>query len=164
MTNPALLLIDVQQGLDDPRLGRRNNPGAEAPMAAMRAAWRKAGLPVIHVQHMSTEPGPTLRPGAPGNAIKPEVAPHPSETLFQKSVNSAFIGTGLEAHLRDHGIESLVIAGPTTDPCVSRTARMAGNLGFSVVIVEDATATFGRVTSTREVLGALPETGLRPPP
>ena len=64
--------------------------------------------------------------------------------MFRKTVNSAFIGTALEAHLHREGIRSLVIAGLITDHCVSTTARMAGNLGFDVVVVADATATFER--------------------
>jgi nicotinamidase-related amidase len=140
----ALLLIDVQQGFADPRWGARNNPDAEQRIAALLAAWRRAGWPVLHVQHMSQEPGSPLRPEAPGNAFRPEAAPLAGEPLFQKTVNSAFIGTTLEEHLRHEGIGALVIAGLTTDHCVSTTARMAGNLGFEVVIVEDATATFER--------------------
>lgn len=87
----ALLLIDVQLGLDDPAWGRRNNPGAERNMAALLAAWRASGRPVIHVQHMSRRPDSPLRPGLPGNALKPEVAPADGEPLFRKDVNSAFM-------------------------------------------------------------------------
>ena len=140
--NQALLLIDVQQAFDDPSWGPRNNPGAEAAIAKLLAAFRAKGLPVIHVKHDSVEPQSTLRPERPGNALKPEAAPLPGEPLFAKSVNSAFIGTGLEAHLRERGIASLVIAGFITNHCVSTTARMAGNLGFQVTVVEDACATF----------------------
>jgi nicotinamidase-related amidase/catechol 2,3-dioxygenase-like lactoylglutathione lyase family enzyme len=140
----ALILIDVQRGFDDPRLGPRNNPDAEASMARLLAAWRAAGRPVVHIRHMSTEPESPLRPGTPGNAFKPVVAPLDGEPVFEKSVNSAFIGTGLEAYLREAGITSLVMAGLTTDHCVSTSARMAGNLGFTTVVVADATATFDR--------------------
>jgi nicotinamidase-related amidase len=143
-TNTALLVIDVQQGLDDPRFGERNNPDAEKRIADLLAAWRAAGRPVVHVQHLSLEPQSPLREDRPGHALKPEVTPMSGEPLFQKHVNSAFIGTEFEAYLRAREINDLVVVGLTTDHCVSTTARMAANLGFTVTVVDDATATFER--------------------
>lgn len=140
----ALLVIDVQQGFDDPRLGARNNPDAERRIADLLAAWRAAGRPVVHAQHLSLEPQAPLREDAPGHALKPEALPLTGEPVFRKHVNSAFIGTDLEAYLRERGIDKLVLVGITTDHCVSTTARMAANLGFTVTVVEDATATFER--------------------
>lgn len=144
MPDPALLLIDLQLGLDDPKYGARNNPDAERNVARLLEAWRARNAPVIHVQHMSTEPDSPLRPELPGNAFKPEAIPAPGEPVFQKQVNSAFIGTALEQHLRDRGITDLVIVGITTDHCVSTSVRMAANLGFRVTLVSDGTATFER--------------------
>lgn len=143
----ALLLIDVQRGFDDEAYwgGGRNNPDAEENIAALLEAWRETGRPVIHVQHASTNPRSPLRPGHPGHEIKPEAAPREGEPVVVKNVNSAFIGTSLEADLRDAGISALVIAGFITNHCVSTTTRMAGNLGFRTVVVSDATATFDRV-------------------
>jgi nicotinamidase-related amidase len=140
----ALLLVDVQQGLDDPRWGARNNPDAEQRIADLLAVWRATGRPVIHVQHLSLVPQSPLREDAPGHAFKVQARPIADEPVFQKHVNSAFIGTELEAHLRSNGIDALVIVGITTDHCVSTTARMAANLGFDVTVVEDATTTFER--------------------
>lgn len=144
--NAALVLIDVQQGMDDPRWGARNNRGAERQMVRLLSAWRQAGRPVIHVQHLSREPDSPLRPERSGCAFKLETAPLGEEPVFQKQVNSAFIGTALESHLHEGGIEHLVMVGLTTDHCVSTSARMASNLGFSVTVVADATATFDRVS------------------
>jgi nicotinamidase-related amidase len=140
----ALLLVDVQQGFDDPCWGIRNNPEAEARMARLLEAWRDRGLPVIHIQHCSTDPDSPLRPELPGSALKEATGPRPGELVIQKRVNSAFIQTPLEAHLARQGISALVVVGLTTDHCVSTTVRMAENLGFTVFLVSDATATFGR--------------------
>lgn len=135
----------------------RNNPSAETNVARLLAAWRAAGRTVLHVRHDSTSPGSPLRPGQPGNDFKPEATPADGEAVHPKSVNSAFIGSGLEDDLRRRGAGSLVIVGPTTNHCVSTTARMAGNLGFDAVVVLDATATFdgpgldGRVRPAAEV-------------
>jgi nicotinamidase-related amidase len=64
--------------------------------------------------------------------------------VFEKTVNSAFVGTGLEQHLREAGIERLVIVGLTTDHCVSASTRSASDLGFDVTLISDATAAFER--------------------
>jgi nicotinamidase-related amidase len=110
----ALLVIDVQQGFDQARWGSRNNPDAERRIAELLDGWRSTGRPVIHVQHMSREPDSPLRPDHPGNAFKPEAMPLPAEPVFQKQVNSAFIGTALEQHLREHGIDWCWRASPPT--------------------------------------------------
>ena len=142
--NAALLVVDVQRGFDAPSWGGRNNPEAEANIARIIAAWRKAGRPVYHVFHDSVSPESPLRPDSPGNAPKAEAAPAEGEPIYRKSVNSAFIGTSLEADLRSAGIETVVVVGLTTNHCVSTTVRMAGNLGFETLLVTDATATFDR--------------------
>ena len=140
--NAALILIDIQQGFDDLKYwGPRNNPAAEANAAKLLAAWRASGRPLFHVQHLSTTPGSPLRPGQPGCEFKSAVRPQPSEPVIGKQVNSAFIGTDLEARLREGGIDTLVIAGLTTAHCVSTTTRMAGNLGFRTLLAADACAT-----------------------
>jgi nicotinamidase-related amidase len=143
-TNAALLVIDVQTGFNDKSWGPRNNPGAEACIADLLGAWRATGRPVVHVRHRSSSPQGSFRPEMPGHAPKPEAQEAPGEPIHHKSVNSAFIGTTLEADLRRAGIDTLVVVGLTTNHCVSTTVRMAGNLGFRAVVVSDATATFDR--------------------
>ena len=138
----ALLIIDVQQGFDDPSWGPRNNPNAEENIARLLKAWRDQDGLVVCVQHLSTEPDSPLRPGQPGVQLREEVQPLDGDLLIQKHVNSAFIGTDLQAQLEAQGIDTVVVVGLTTNHCVSTTARMAANLGFDVVVVEDATAAF----------------------
>lgn len=144
-TNATLLLIDVQQGFLDASWGPRNNPDAEANIARLLAAWRRDGRPVRHVLHSSRSAAGTFFLDTPGHDPKPEAAPVPGEPVHVKGVNSAFIGTTLEQDLRDAGVDTLFVVGLTTNHCVSTTVRMAGNLGFTVYLVEDATATFDRL-------------------
>jgi nicotinamidase-related amidase len=140
----ALLVIDVQQGFDDPSWGRRNNPAMEARVAELLASWRAHHRPVLHARHMSTLPASPLRPGQLGNDFKTGAEPQPDEPVIEKRVNSCFIRTPLDEYLRLLGIRGLVLAGLTTNHCVSTTARMAGNMGYAVWVVSDATATFAR--------------------
>jgi nicotinamidase-related amidase len=140
----ALIVIDVQQAFLDPRWGERNNPEAESNVGRLLAAWRNSGRPIRHIVHDSVEPQSLLRPESPGNAIQTVAEPGSNEPVYRKHVNSAFIGTTLEKDLRQDGIDTLVIVGLTTNHCVSTTARMAGNLGFTTFVVSDATASFAR--------------------
>lgn len=139
---PALVLIDVQRGFDEPVWGERNNPDAEDRIAKLLTKWRERSWPIIHVQHASQFAESPLHPDRPGHRLKDIARPRGVEPLFVKGVNSAFIGTGLEAHLHDSGIDQLVIVGLTTNHCVSTTTRMAENLGFTAYVVSDATAAF----------------------
>jgi nicotinamidase-related amidase len=144
--NPALLLIDIQKGFDDIAYwgGQRNNPDAENKAAELLKLWRENKLPVFHIQHCSTTPTSPLRETHPGNEFKDIVKPIAGERIVKKNVNSAFIGTDLKEQLDQAAIHKLVIAGLTTDHCVSTTTRMAGNLGYETFLVSDATATFNK--------------------
>jgi nicotinamidase-related amidase len=141
-TNATLVLIDVQDGFDAPYWGDRNNPDAERNIERLLARWRASRRPVIHVRHDSVEPDSALRPDSPGNAIKDEAAPAPGEPVVGKNVNSAFIGTDLEARLRAEASDTVVLCGFTTNHCVSTTARMAGNLGFRTFVLSDGTVAY----------------------
>ena len=142
--NPALILIDIQKGFDDINYwgGERNNPDAEQNAGKLLAFWRKMELPIFHVKHCSANPNSRLAEGQPGNDFQDVVKPLPEELIIRKNVNSAFIGTNLKDLLDEAGIRKVVIAGLTTDHCISTTTRMAGNLGFDTYLIEDAVAAF----------------------
>ncbi|CAG8188242.1 unnamed protein product [Penicillium nalgiovense] len=190
----ALILIDNQSGFSNPKTishwgTTRSNPRYEANLQALLSAFRSARsssstpLEVIHIFHSSTTPGSPFHPSNPEQGIRPldfaAPAADGSEPVFWKSVNSSFIGTGLEAHLREKGFRQLIIAGLTTDHCVSTTVRMAANLGVvdrylgdgpirlrsdgthenevdvdkgRIVLVGDATATFGKAGIDSETI------------
>ncbi len=142
----ALLLIDIQQGLDESEHWgeHRNNSGAEQNCRRLLDYFRQRSWPLFHIKHNSVHPQSPLYPGKAGNAIKPIVAPSQGETVIEKKTNSAFIGTGLEDILKKARISSLVVAGLTTDHCVSATVRNAADLGFDTILVSDATATYAK--------------------
>ncbi|MEL7022741.1 MAG: cysteine hydrolase family protein [Pseudomonadota bacterium] len=140
----VLLVIDAQVGINTPDWGVRSQPDAEQNIARLLQAFRQADQKVIHVQHDALKASSPLWPGTPGHAFMPEAVPASGEPIFNKTVNSAFIGTTLEAYLREHDLNSLVVAGFTTDHCISTSVRMAGNLGFDVTVIADATGTHER--------------------
>lgn len=136
----TLILIDIQVGFEAPVWGERNNPLAEKHAGRLLRSWRENGLPIVHVKHVSTTPGSPLH--GQGTEFKPEVQPLPGETVIEKGVNSAFIGTNLDSHLKEIGATDLTICGLTTPHCVSTTTRMAANMGYNVWLVADACASF----------------------
>lgn len=154
--NPALILIDLQKGWEhlDHWGGNRNNPDAERVALELLEEWRKRKLPIFHVIHGSKDPNSELHPNKPGFEMLDELKPLDGEPLLVKNVNSAFIGTDLQEQLENRGIDTLVIAGLTTNHCVSTTTRMAGNFGFEVYLISDATATFDRKGLNGEVFPA----------
>ncbi|KAF2334954.1 cysteine hydrolase family protein [Flavobacterium daemonense] len=146
LNNPALILIDIQKGFHDLAYwgGDRNNVDAEQKAGELLELWRSKKLPIFHVQHCSSNPNSILNEKNPGNEFQDVVKPLEAETIIKKNVNSAFIGTNLKELLDNAKIENLVILGLTTDHCVSTTTRMAGNFGYNVHLISDATATFNK--------------------
>ena len=128
----ALLLIDIQDfyfpGGKLPLVG----PEAAAENAGrVLAAFRAAKRPVVHVRHDFE----------PGGAIHAAVAPIEGERVFTKTEVSCFNGTEILAHLRELGVERLVIAGMQTHMCLEAATRAAHDLGFECVVIADACAT-----------------------
>jgi len=139
----ALLIVDIQ---NDYFLGGKMELEGTEP-ASLRAgellaAFRKRGLPVIHVQHISVRPGATFfLPDTDGVKIHDNVAPAAHETVIQKHFPNSFRDTGLLEHLKQTGVGELVIAGMMTHMCVDATTRAAADFGFPCVLAHDACAT-----------------------
>ena len=140
----ALLIIDMQKGMLCPTLPPRNNPQAEANIARLLAAWRDKSKPVVLVRHISRSASSVFAPGQPGAEFQERFAPLALEHVVEKNVPDAFVNTGLERWLHVRGIRDVVIAGVSTNNSVEATARTAGNLGFSTVVVADACFTFDK--------------------
>jgi nicotinamidase-related amidase len=145
MQKTALIIIDMQIGMQSDKLPPRNNPGAEHNIAALLAAWRGAAQPVVHVRHMARSPNSVFFPGQAGAAFQPQFTPLPGEHIVEKNVPDAFIQSGLERWLHVRDIRHVVIVGVSTNHSVESTARTAGNLGLATIVVADATFAFAQL-------------------
>lgn len=140
--NAALVIIDMQNGINRPTLGRRNNPDAERNIETLLSAWRATRRPIAHVRHISRSPDSIFWPGQSGAEFQPCFSPLPREHVVEKNVPDAFAATGFERWLRVRDIAQLVVVGVMTNNSVEATARSAGNLGFQTIVASDAAFTF----------------------
>jgi nicotinamidase-related amidase len=72
--------------------------------------------------------------------IIPELKPEENDIIVIKTTNGTFSSTDLEHHLRNLGVNTVLIVGVVTHVCVENTARIAFDLGFNVYLVDDACA------------------------
>ncbi len=135
LTDPTgtLIIVDVQLAIDNLSWalhGPRNNTHGETNIARLLSGWRRTARPIVHVRHDSTEPHSPYRPGGPGHAFKPQAMPLPGETVVGTRVNSAFIGTDLEARLRSAG--ALTLAVLDGEYCrIATTAEILASIGVA---------------------------------
>lgn len=139
----ALLVIDIQ---NDYFPGGRME--LVRPLEAAKKAFellqcfREHRQYHVHVQHVSTRTGATFfLPGDRGADIHDAVAHFEGEPLVLKHYPNAFRETNLLELLRTQAIERVIITGMMTHMCVDATARAAADLGFQVIIADDACAT-----------------------
>ncbi|MBV8900680.1 MAG: cysteine hydrolase [Verrucomicrobia bacterium] len=169
----ALLIIDMQRdflepggfgemlGNDVSQLRRTIDPNRK-----LLAAWRAAGLPVLHTreghrpdlsdlppakkargrsQRTIGDPGPMGRiliRGEPGHDIIPELYPLPTEPVIDKPGKGAFFATDLHAILQNYGIRNLVVTGVTTEVCVNTTVREANDRGYDCLVPADCVGSY----------------------
>ncbi len=139
----ALLIVDIQ---NDYFPGGKN-PLEGSPEAAQQAQrllehFRQAGLPRLHIQHLSIRPGASFFiPDTPGAEIYPAVQPAAGEPVIQKHFPNSFRDTPLLGELHNLGVQRLVVCGMMTHMCVDATVRAAVDNGFEVLVAGDACAT-----------------------
>jgi nicotinamidase-related amidase len=171
---------------------------AVKPCQAVLAAARKIKMPVIHTREghradLSDAPplkvnrgdpatrigakgpmGRILVRGEPGHDLIPDLYPLADEPVIDKPGKGAFYQTDLELMLKNRGIETLFVAGVTTEVCVNTTVREANDRGFRCIVLGDCCASyfpqfheaglamikaqggiFGLVSNSKQVLAAL---------
>ena len=173
LSSVALLVIDMQRdfllpggfgeslGNDVSQLRR-----TIGPLAALMAAWRAAGLPLIHTREghepdLSDCPPAKLNRGAPsmrigdigafgrilirgeyGHDIVDELQPAGDEPVVDKPGKGAFYATELQDILANRGIRSLVVTGVTTEVCVHTTVREANDRGYECLVLADCVGSY----------------------
>ena len=104
--------------------------------------FREHGGRHVHIQHISLKPNATFFiKGDSGSDIHDSVAHFEGEPIVYKHEPNSFLNTNLLDLLKSWDVERVVITGMMTHMCVDATARAASDLGFQVVIAEDACAT-----------------------
>jgi len=96
----------------------------------MAMAWQRTDSP--------EEVKPWFLRDNPGFQIVPELAPRPSEGIFDKLTMSALEGTWFDFALRDCGISAFIIVGVAMEIGIEPTARHGADLGYIPVLVTDA--------------------------
>jgi nicotinamidase-related amidase len=164
----AVMVIDMQVDFASPEgvLGQYGvDMGVVAPAlsAAERlvASARAAGVPVVFVGLFTSpktdSPAWNERMRRRGGNPETDAAlcrvgdvgseftgprPLPGELVIQKTRYSGFVGTDLDDRLKVLGVDTLVMAGLTTECCVDSTARDAFDLDYHVFIAADACAAY----------------------
>jgi nicotinamidase-related amidase len=139
----ALLLIDIQNDYFPGGKMELDGPVEAAKRAAeLLQCFRDHAMPTVHIQHISLDPGATFFiSGDRGTDIHDICAHFEGEPLVQKHYPNSFHKTNLPDLLIAWEIERVIITGMMTHMCVDATARAAADLGFKVMVAEDACAT-----------------------
>ncbi len=169
----ALLIIDMQRDFLEPggfgeMLGNDVSQLRRtiAPNQRLLAAWRAAGLHVIHTREGHRpdlaclppakrirgrapktigDPGPMGRilvRGQSGHDLIPELQPLPEEPVIDKPGKGAFFATDLHAILQNRGITQMIVTGVTTEVCVNTTVREANDRGYDCLVPEDCVGSY----------------------
>ena len=154
----ALVVYDMQVGVLHQL---KNGAAITAKVLDVLRVARAAGVRVFFTRHMSlpkelagvfqlrmamawqrvhtvADVHPWFLRDSPGFPLVPEMAPLPSEAIFDKITMSAFEGTPLDIALRDCSITSFIIVGVATEIGIEPTVRHGADLGYIPIVVTDA--------------------------
>jgi nicotinamidase-related amidase len=142
IADSALLIVDVQDSFkfETQRWAERSNHQLEQNVGRLLTAYRAARLPVIFVLH--TDPDPGFEPQGPHTRLMEFLDRRAEEPIVHKTTRNSFTSTDLGERLARLGVRRLVIGGIQTEQCVETTTRVAGDLGYDVDFVTEATLTF----------------------
>jgi biuret amidohydrolase len=171
LNRTALLVYDMQVGIFSQL---SNGDEIKARVVDVLQTARAVGLRIFFMRHMSLpnelsgvfqlktakawqratsveDVKPWFLRDTPGFQLIPEVAPLPTEAIFDKITMSAFESTPLDIALRDCGIHTVIIVGVATEIGIEPTVRHAADLGYIPVVVTDACGTGNQEAGQRAI-------------
>ena len=160
----ALIVIDLQKGITSLTV-ERGSAEVVARSAELAAAFRERNLPVVLVNVVGRAPGRVdqgfgNRAFAPDWAdLVPELDAQSSDILISKKCVGAFLGTDLDAKLKERGVTQLFMTGIATGSGVESTARNAYDLGYNVVFISDAMTDIHPAAHKHSIEGIFPRIG-----
>jgi len=160
-SNSVLIVWDMQYGIASRAF---NFNDIVLKIKDLIETFHASGRPVIYSQHtglpyeylsksmiafiqkrgLDPRKGGFLQEGTHDWEIVKELSPIKTDLVFRKYTASFFIGTILDQVLRNRGVDTLVLAGVSTEGGIEGTARHASYLGYLPVIARDAVGSFDR--------------------
>lgn len=168
----ALVIIDLQKGI----VARTTAPHESSKVVEnnkkIADLFRQKGMQVFLVHVTFSQDGKDrLQPKTDNEQVMsapnpdwadiiPDLGPKPGDYVITKRNWGAFYGTDLELQLRRRGIDTIVLTGISTNFGVESTARYAYELGFNIIFVEDATASFSEEAHNFPFKNIFPRIGI----
>ncbi|TWS22423.1 isochorismatase family protein [Tsukamurella sputi] len=139
----ALLVVDVQESFRQrPTWAETSNPDIVDDVNRLVDSARNRGDLVVWVLHSEPGSGGVFDPDSEFLVLQQGLAPAPGDPVLTKTSRNCFTTTNLGQILQQHGVRTVTISGIQTEQCCETTARLAADLGYEVVFVTEATATF----------------------
>ena len=138
---PALIIIDVQQGLFEKLTPIYQAERFLENLDLLIESARQAGVPVIYIQHSNNK---TLIKGSDAWRLHPAIQPLDGEDVIHKLHGDAFIDTNLHEILQASNVNVLVLTGLVTHGCVRATSLGAIKKGYQVILISDGHSNFSK--------------------
>ena len=171
LTQAALVLIDLQQGIVGMELAPHTGSQVVAQCAKLADCFRQAKSPVVLVHVNFSQDGadalraetdikPNFKFSGNWAEFVPEIGPRENDIIITKRQWGAFHGTELDLQLRRRGIRQIVLGGIATNFGVDSTARAGHEHGYQMILAEDAMASLSPEYHDFAVQKILPLLGL----
>jgi nicotinamidase-related amidase len=97
----------------------------------------------INMFQKAVMPSKAFAVGTWGGEFNPEFGPQKGDVIIKEHwAQSGFANTDLDAQLKQHGIQKIILVGLVANSCIESTGRYGMELGYHVTLVKDATAAF----------------------